>query len=209
MRATWILVLAMGAARAAGPEKPPSSEVPGKAGLYLMLPEPRAMRSANSRPHGQAQRTVFTPAHQMPDGKVRPWTKDEFARMGISWETCLDRAQDAADRRLAAMTPELKADAAGRILYAVYRGEEEVVACLLVAPSLGTIFKKIFGEEVWLAAPDRHSLYVFPAGEKVIGEFAEDLEQRFEDNPFAATDEIFAVKSGTPLRAVGSFRTAR
>lgn len=137
------------------------------------------------------------------------WPKEQFERLGISWETFLERSQAAADRRLAGLAPEIKKDASGRPLYAVYRGEEEWFACLLIAPSLGDIFKKIFGDEVWIAAPDRHSLFVFPAGEKGIGEFADDLGERFEGNPFAVSDEIFAVKTGVALRTVGSFRVSR
>ena len=113
----------------------------------------------------------------------------------------------AADSKVRTFT--FTKDESGKVRYAVYRGEEEGIACLLIAPSLPEIFKKIFGDEVWLVAPDRHSLFVFPPGQEGIGEFAEDLEERFDDNPFAATDEIFAAKSGEALRAVGSFRAGK
>lgn len=83
------------------------------------------------------------------------------------------------------------------------------MACLLIAPSLGAIFHKIFGDEVWLVTPDRNSLYVFPARQETLEEFADDLRRRFEDNAFAASNEIFAVKKGATPRVIGNFSGAR
>lgn len=182
------------------PPKPPSRAEP-----YVLLPEPRVMGSSISKPFAKSLHTVFTPARKSADGKVQVFTRDEFAKLGLSWESFLERAQAAADRRLAELQPELKKDESGKVLYAVYRSEEPSMACLLVAPSLSIIFKNIFGEEVWLMAPDRNSLFVFPGRNDAVEEFAEDLLDRFEDNPFAASNEIFAVKSGAAPRVVGSF----
>lgn len=170
-----------------------------------MLPEPRVMGSSISKPFANSQRTAFTPAHQGADGKVHTLTGAEFAKLGLSWESFLERAQAAADRRLTELKPELKRDESGKVLYAVYRGDDPSIACLLIAPSLGGIFKGIFDGEIWLVAPDRNSLFVFPARKDAIEEFAEDLRERFEENPFAASDEIFALKEGIPPRAIGSF----
>lgn len=197
--AIWVLLFS-GAIHAADP-----AIAAPKAEVYLMLPEPRVMGSSISRPYAGAQHTVFTPARQEAGGKLRACTKEEFAKLGLSWESFLERAQAVADRRLAGLQPELKKDDSGKVLYAVYRSDEPVIACLLIAPSLGEIFKKIFGEEIWLVAPDRHSLFVFPARKEAVEEFAEDLRDRFEDNPFAVSDEIFAVKRGVAPRVVGSF----
>lgn len=204
MRSTiWLLLipgLALAADPAAGTFKPEA---------YLLLPEPRVMGSSISKPFANAKRTVFTPARQDADGKLRICTRDEFAKLGLSWESFLERAQAAADRRLAGLQPELKRDASGKVLYAVYRSAEPSIACLLVAPSLGAIFKNVFGAEVWVVAPDRHSLFVFPAQNDAIEEFADDLRERFEENAFAASDEIFALKQGAAPRVIGSFNNAR
>jgi hypothetical protein len=201
--AIWLMFFS-GAIQAADPPAAPGRAAP-KAETYLMLPEPRVMGSSISRPFADSRRTVFTPARQAADGKLKAFTPAEFAKLGLSWESFLDRAQAVADRRLAEIQPELKKDEAGRVLYAVYRSEEPVIACLLIAPSLGVIFKNIFGDGVWLLAPDRHSLFVFPARSAAIEEFSEDLRERFDENPFAASEEIFEVKPGAAPRVVGSF----
>lgn len=201
--AIWLLFLP-GVIHAADP-----AVAAPKAEAYLLLPEPRVMGSSISRTFANAQHTVITPARQGADGKLHVNSREEFAKLGLSWETFFERAQAAADRRLADIQPELKKDESGRVLYAVYRSDEPSIACLLIAPSLGAIFKNILGEEVWLVAPDRNSLFVFPARNEAIEEFADDLRERFEENPFAVSDEIFAVKEGVAPRAIGSFNGRR
>lgn len=177
-----------------------------KAESYVLMVEPRAMRSAHSRSFAEAKRTVFTPVREV-GGKVVYSAYDEksFDKLGISWESFATRARAAADRRLATLQPELIKDAAGRVRYAVYRGAEPIYANLLLAPSLARVFVNVFGEEVWLAAPDRHALYVFPADPQVVDEFAGDLEERFENNGFAASEEVFSLNQAGELKAVAIF----
>ncbi len=176
--------------------------------LFLMLPEPRAMGSDLSKNHAGSKNTVFTPARQTDDGHgIRAYTTAEFAKLGISWETFLERAQAAADTRLATMQPEWKKDDAGNVLYAVFHSDDHGMATILLAPSLAHIFQKIFPDGVWLAAPNRNTLYVFPAKPALVESFAENLKALFDENPFAASDEIFALKDGgDALRVVASFK---
>lgn len=173
---------------------------------YLLQIEPKAMRTANSRPYGNAQRTVFTPAREIGgEDWLETYNQADFEKLGISWESFVERARKAADRRLAALKPELVKDREGRVLYAVYRGAAPVYSSLLVAPSLAKVFEKIFGGEVWLATPDRNSLYVFPANAEVVNDFASDLEERFQTNAFAASEEVFSLNTAGELRAVAVF----
>ncbi len=205
--AIWLIFFS-GAIHAADPA-PAVTKAPPKAETYLLLPEPRVMGSSISKPFADSKNTVFTPARLSADGKLRVSTREEFVKLGLSWESFLERAQAVADRRLAELQPELKKDATGKVLYAVYRSEEPTMACLLIAPSLGIIFKNVFGDEIWLVAPDRNSLFVFPAREEAVEEFADDLRGRFEDNAFAASDEIFVLKKGASPKVIGNFSGAR
>lgn len=173
---------------------------------YLLQVEPKAMRTAISKPYGNSQRTVFTPAREVGGNDwLTTYSEAEFEKLGISWESFMERARIAADRRLATLKPELVKDRDGRVLYAVYRGERPSYSSLLLAPSLAKVFEKIFGPEVWLAAPDRHSLYVFPANPEVVNNFAADLEERFQTNAFAASEEVFSLNTAGELRAVAVF----
>lgn len=186
---------------------PARKALPERAEPFLLLPEPRAMRVGHSVVLGGARRTVFTPVRRAAgSAKLEPYSKEEFAKLGVSPDNFAEKARQAADRLLASLQPELIRDDAGRVRYAVYRGEEPIFACLLVAPSLATVFQNVFGKEIWVAAPDRHSLYVFPPNPAVVDDFAGDLQQRFESDAFAASEEVFVI-SGDPgvIRAAGTF----
>jgi hypothetical protein len=174
-----------------------------KAELFLLLPEPRAMRSSLSKTLADSRRTAFTPAHRNAEGELSTYSAEEFARLGVSWDTFRERAEMAADRILQERPPELIKDSTGHVLYGVYRGDEPIMACLLVAPSLGQYFKKVFGTEIWLITPDRNSLYVFPAKEQAIADFVADLRQRYQESAFAASEEVFLRKEGESLKVIG------
>jgi hypothetical protein len=174
---------------------------------FVLLPEPKEMRTERSKFLPQARLTVITAAQETAERPgVRAYTKEEFARLGISLDTFIERARAAADARLAGLQPDFVRDAAGAIRYAVYRGESPLVASLLMAPSLGRIFKNIFGDEVWVVLPDRHSLYVFPAKAEALAEFGPDLQERFMTNAWAACAEVFLLKADAAMpQVVGTF----
>ncbi|CAN5699953.1 hypothetical protein BH11VER1_BH11VER1_38630 [soil metagenome] len=180
---------------------------PKKLESFLLLPEPKAMRTKYSMSLGNALQTVLTPARQIAGTPgIEVYSSAEFAKLGISVDTFLEKARAAADKRLATMQPELIKDAAGRVRYAVYRGEEPLFACLLIAPSLSKIFEPLFGKAIWLVTPDRNSFYVFPANAPVLDDFAADLQERFDSTPYSASEEVFALKVETSeLKAIGNF----
>ena len=176
----------------------------------LMLPEPRAMRIPLSTAPEGAKLTVLTPARESASnpGKIEIYTKETFKALGLSLDTFFQRATTAADKRLATLKAEFIRDNQGRVLYAVYRGESELFATLLFAPSLPKIFEPIFGKEIWAAVPDRHAIYLFPAQSPALVEFTEDLAERFQSDPFAASPEIFSLKQGLQPRVIGTFAAA-
>lgn len=175
--------------------------------IFLVLPEPRAMRSPRSLIPTRSEKTVLTPAREVTVSPfIESYPVDAFEVLGISPETFLQRAQSVADRLLAGMQPEWVRDDAGQVIYAVYRGERPIYASLLVAPSLPRLFEAVFGAEIWVAAPDRNALYVFPAKAAALSDFAADLESRYRSDPYAASCEIFSWKKGqTQPAVVGAF----
>lgn len=182
-------------------------ELPRKRETFLLLPEPFALRNALSIVPAGAKQTVLTPAREKAGkpGSIEAWPVEEFPSLGLSAETFAKRAAAAADKRLAALKPDIIRDEQGRVLYAVYRGESEHFASLLVAPSLPKIFEAMFGKELWAALPDRHALYIFPAQSAALEEFSPDLASRYVDDPFAASGEIFLLKAGEEPRVIASF----
>lgn len=173
----------------------------------LLMPEPKALRGAYSITLPNSKRTVFTCYRESSEAfnGVEAYTPEAFAKLGLSVESFAARAKTAADKRLLQLKPELIKGEDGRIAYAVYRGESPLFATLIIAPSLPKIFADLFGQEVWAATPDRHSLYIFPAKAELVDEFAADLAERYASDAYAASCEIFALKSGTEPRVIATF----
>ncbi len=172
----------------------------------LMLPEPREMRTERSIVPEGAQATVLSPAREVEGVPgIEVYAKEDFARLGLSPETFLERARKTAERLLTEIQPKVIQAADGKPAYAVYRGERPVMASLFLAPSLPVIFEEIFGSEIWVAMPDRHSLFIFPAKAEAMEEFIPDLAQRFKENLHAASSEVFSLKKGREPQVVASF----
>ncbi len=185
---------------------PAQEAAPRRLELLLLLPEPRVLGTELSiRPEG-ARHTVFSPAREIPATPgIQTYSKEEFQKLGVSVDTFAERARSAADRLLATIQPDLVKDGEGRVRYAVYRSDLPLMACLVAAPSLPITFEKLFGTEIWVALPDRHSLFVFPANPDALGEFSTDLAERYRADAHAASPEIFTLKKGEAPRVVGSF----
>ncbi|MEQ1749885.1 MAG: hypothetical protein ABL974_10710 [Prosthecobacter sp.] len=172
----------------------------------LMLPEPRVLRTERSITPTGAEKTVLSPAREIADTPgIEVYAKEDFMRLGLSPETFAARARKTADNLLASLKPDLIKDAQGKVLYAVYRGDRPVMACLLIAPSLPQVFEEMFGKEIWVACPDRHSLFVFPARPEALEEFVADLAERFRSDVHAASPEVFSLKAGEAPRVVAAF----
>ncbi|MES2598893.1 MAG: hypothetical protein V4662_26410 [Verrucomicrobiota bacterium] len=194
-----LLALFLLTVAAAAQEKP-------KLETLLMLPEPREMRTERSVVPEGAQATVLSPAREIADVPgIEVYPKEDFAKLGLSPETFGERAKKTAEKLLTEIKPDVIKGADGKPAYAVYRGERPVMASLLIAPSLPVIFEDMFGAEIWVALPDRHSLYVFPAKKEVVEEFIADLAVRYKEDPHAASPEIFALKKGEAARVVAAF----
>ncbi len=178
-----------------------------KAEVFLLLPEPLVMRSARSLKPGGASQTVFSPAKEVTTSPfLTTYSAEEFAAIGISAETFADRARSVADGLLRTLQPDWVRGDNGKVLYAVYRGERPIYASLLVAPSLPTLFEAAFGPEIWVVAPDRNALYVFPAKAEALSDFAADLQTRYNSDPYAASSEVFSWKKGQrEPKVIGSF----
>lgn len=173
----------------------------------LLMPEPKVMRSVYSVTLPNSLQTVFTCYRESTTALngVEAYSKDSFAKLGLSVESFAARAKAAADKRLLLLKPELIKGEDGRIAYAVYRGDSSLYATLILAPSLPKIFSELFGPEIWVAAPDRHALYIFPAKVELLQDFAADLADRYTTDAFAASCEVFALKAGSEPRVVATF----
>lgn len=174
---------------------------------FLLLPMPKLVGTTHAKALGGSVTTVFSPAREIAQPPyIEVYTDEEFAKLGISVEAFEKKARQGAERLLTVYRPELIKDDAGRVRYGVYRGEREVFACLMMAPSLGKVFENVFGKEIIVAMPDRNALYIFPPSPAAVDDVAGDLESRYEASFKAASDEVFLIKGQTgEIRALGRF----
>lgn len=181
--------------------------VAAKAEVFLLLPEPLAMRTPRSLKPPGATQTVFSPAKEVSTSPlIATYSAAEFAAIGISPETFADRARSVADALLRNLQPDWVRGDDGQVAYAVFRGDRPIYASLVVAPSLPKLFEAAFGPEIWVVAPDRNALYVFPAKAEALSDFAGDLQARYAGDPYAASSEIFSWKKGQRQpQVVGTF----
>ncbi|MDB6138543.1 MAG: hypothetical protein JWO94_1615 [Verrucomicrobiaceae bacterium] len=173
---------------------------------YLLLPEPSALRTNLSQIPPGSHKTVLSPAFEIEGGLgIKVYSKEDFAKLGIGLDAFIARAKVAADARLKLLEPDFVKDENGKTRYAVYRGDSALIASLLVAPSLGKSFDKLFDGEMWAVAPDRHSLFLFPAKPEMLAEFADDLQERYKADAYAASCEVFLIKSGEVPKVIATF----
>jgi hypothetical protein len=96
-----LLALFLLAAASSAQEKP-------KLETLLMLPEPREMRTERSVVPEGAQATVLTPAREIADVPgIEVYTKEDFAKLGLSPETFAERAKKTAEKLLAEIKPDV------------------------------------------------------------------------------------------------------
>jgi hypothetical protein len=151
-------------------------------------------------------KTVLTPARELADlPGIETYSKEAFKKLGLSVETFAARSRAAADKLLVVFKPELARDEDGTVLYALFRSDRPIVASLLMAPSLPRMFEETFGKEIWVVMPNRYSMFVFPAKPEVLKNFSEELGERYRNDAYAASGEIFALKAGEEPRVVGSY----
>ncbi len=198
-----LFLLSMTMLAVAAPAQEPAKK---KLEPYVLLPEPSALRTSLSQIPAGSHKTVLSPAHEI-SGKpgVVVYTKDELTKFGIGIESFVEHAKEAADARLKTLEPDFIKDATGKTRYAVYRGESALIASLIAAPSLGKGFEKLLGDDIWAVLPDRHSLYLFPAKPEMLAEFADDLQERYKSDPYAASCEVFLIKPGEAPKVVATF----
>lgn len=182
------------------------TDKPQKLERLLLMPEPRELRTDISLTPQGAVSTVLSPAYEIAEYPgIRAYTEEELKKLGIGKETFAARAKVVADKLLATLQPHIAKNAEGKVIYAVYRGDRSVMACLLTAPSLPKVFESTFGPEQWVVTPDQHSLFIFPAKPEALADFSDDLADRYRSDAFSASPEVFVIKHGEEPKVIGSY----
>ncbi|RFC50642.1 MAG: hypothetical protein DVB22_001952 [Verrucomicrobia bacterium] len=195
MRAILSLLLIPLLASAA-PEKPPREP-------RCLAVEPATLRTALAKPIPGARLTVLIPAREDDLGLVH-LSKEEFAATGLSWDRFRRDAEAAAARHLRSLTPIIQKNEAGDPLYATLRSKSHLTASTFFCKEFHVQFRKPFGDQLVVLAPDRFTLYIFPRNFSGFQEFGKRVIDEYQKSTWPCSLEAFEVSS-EGVRGIGSF----
>ncbi len=180
----------------AAPDKPPREP-------RCLAVEPASLRTALAKPIPGARLTVLIPAREDDLGIVH-LSKEEFAATGLSWDKFRRDAEAAAARHLRSLTPTIQKNEAGEPLYATLRSKSHLTASVFFCKEFHAQFRKPFGDQLVVLAPDRFTLYVFPRNFSGFQEFGQRIIEEYQKSTWPCSLEAFEVSS-EGVRGIGSF----
>jgi hypothetical protein len=191
-----LLALLIPSLAAAAPDKPPREP-------RCLAVEPASLRTSLAKPIPGARLTVLIPAREDDLGIVH-LSKEEFAATGLSWDKFRRDAEAAAARHLRSLTPIIEKNEAGEPLYATLRSKSHLTASVFFCKEFHSQFRKPFGDQLVVLAPDRFTLYVFPRNFSGFQEFGKRVVDEYQKSTWPCSLEAFEVSS-EGVRGIGSF----
>jgi hypothetical protein len=180
----------------AAPDKPPREP-------RCLAVEPASLRTSLAKPIPGARLTVLIPAREDDLGLVH-LSKEEFAATGLSWDKFRRDAETAAARHLRSLTPVIEKNEAGDPLYATLRSKSHLTASVFFCKEFHAQFRKPFGDQLVVLAPDRFTLYIFPRNFSGFQEFGQRIIDEYQKSTWPCSLEAFEV-SPEGVRGIGSF----
>lgn len=161
-------------------------------------------------PIAGAHTTQYAAACATEAGGIRYLSQEEFAALGVDWETFRAGSASAASAQLAQLRPEWIRDRNQVIECAILRVKnpaDDVTAAVL-APDFLKRFTPVFGRKMLLAIPDRQTVYLFPRLASRYQDYAERVLSVYRKSAEPVSREVLEL-SATGLRAMGEYQDTR
>jgi len=163
-------------------------------GMYL---EPSHMAPGISHPVKGANSTVLVPARFTKYG-VDTFTKTEWETAGLDEPQVQLEALALASQLNQSAEVEYVKDAKDVIEYAIIESEHPFISSIIFPKKSGKNefigrFEKIFGKEVLVVIPERHTIYIFPRYAPTLQKYGPSLAQKYRDEPLKGSLEVFLV----------------
>jgi len=139
-----------------------------------------------------ARKTQLIPAYEWDYG-IRLFTKEEWAKRGLNWESFIEKARKTSDAVAAKLQPDLIRDHRGVIDYALITSDDPFLGSVLMSPVFREKFKDSLGDQLHVVIVDRHILYVFPASGGKLKEYGPAVVKQFLQADLPVSLEIFLV----------------
>jgi len=176
--------------------------------MWVMV-EPRFEKPEMGMPIEGAKDTFFVPGREVEGYPgIQPYTRAEFKKLGLGWDSFYEKASAAAARMLLKVEPKWVKDEASRVKYAAISSERPIVAGLITAPNFVRRFEATLGPRLVVFVPDRYHMFVFSDNPDVYTQYTMAMAARFEDSPFSASREVFLWQKGAKKpKVIGSVET--
>jgi len=164
---------------------------------FWILVEPTFLKPEVTITIPGAQDTVFVPAKEISDYPgIQAFSQDQFDKLRISKDSFYHRAAVAAGRVLDSIEPKIVKDENDKVKYAAIHLTRPIASGLVIAPNFQQKFKNLFGENILVIIPERHTLFVFPDNQDLYSAYLLPMAARFEDAVYACSRELFLWKKG-------------
>ncbi len=124
---------------------------------------------------------------------VKHFSKEEWAKRGMKWETFFVAAKIHANEIIDRLEPKLVRDSRNVIEYAVIRDKDPFLSSIIVTPGFLKIFADTLGDNLHVVIVDRNLLYVFPAAGGKLNEYGPAIVNAFRSAPMRVSLEVFLV----------------
>ncbi len=184
----------------------PIPEIPEPVeGAPLLIVQPRLFRSEVAVLIPGARNTYFCAARQGLVG-AKPYDRVSFQRdFPGGWSRFFAKARRDAAELVKELTPRYRRSPDGIIEYAVLQAEHPLTASTPLAEDFAVPFADTLGPQLYVAMPDRHSVFVFPKLAGSIEKHLRGLADLYDDAIFPASEEFFEVTSDG-IQGAGAIR---
>ncbi len=178
---------------------------PPPAGAWRVWLSPRYMHSAAGAVVPGAKLTEFA-GGRLEDDDLTPFTKTEFAALGLSWDDFFAKAREACAADLAALQPRYVRNRRQVIEYAVLESKDPVVASAVLAPKFLALFSETLGPKVLVSMPNQFQAFVFPALASDYQDYAPMVREAYRATAHPVSLEVLEF-SAAGIKAIGAYDT--
>jgi hypothetical protein len=160
-------------------------------------------RAPVAEPFAGAKRTEVA-AGTFTDSELNPFTKEEFDKLGWSWDSFSTLAQYQAATDLPDLRYSFVRDRRGIITYARVDSDRPVVSSVVLIPGFLDLWQSTLGEKVLMVVPNRFTAFLFPRLASDYLEYWPMVFRAYRETAYPVSVEVFEL-SADGWRCLGAY----
>jgi hypothetical protein len=170
---------------------------------WFLLPEPKFMGHQVTQPIPGAKRTVLAAA-QMGNFGIEFARREPWDALGVTDSALLEAARKQAAEWLKQLKPDLVRNEQKVVQYATLQSDSVPVAATVLAPEFWRQFEEVFGPNMRVVIPNRHTVFIFPDLEGDLTQYSRMVIEAWRSRWPKVSLEVFELTE-RGLKAVGAF----